>query len=87
MLELYIFNKENQTKNGLSRWDENDSAATTNLVSFNLDKFKVKDGSDNLCTELIGELNRLYKEIRIVIDNIGIIHADVNGNTNHIVVK
>lgn len=62
MLELYIFNKENQTKNGLSRWDENDSEATTNLVSFNLDKFKVKDGSDNLCTELIGELNRLYKE-------------------------
>ncbi|MDD9898338.1 MAG: hypothetical protein OXU45_04975, partial [Candidatus Melainabacteria bacterium] len=58
MLELYIFNKNN---NGLSRWDDSDASPATNQISFNLAKFKAKDGSENISTELVGELNRQLK--------------------------
>ncbi len=62
MLELYIFNKESATKDGLANWDTEASEVLTNTLSFNLDRFKFKDASQHILSELAQELNSLYKE-------------------------
>lgn len=62
MLELYIFNKESPAKNGLTFWDYDSSELLKNHLSFNLDRFKIKDSSQHLLTELAQELTYHYKE-------------------------
>lgn len=62
MLELYIFNKESPAKNGLSYWQEDSADLVKNNISFNLDRFKCKDNSQKILTELVQELTYLYKE-------------------------
>jgi hypothetical protein len=62
MLELYIFNKENPIKNGLSFWEYSNNEAVKTSISFNLDRFKTKDNSSKNLNEFIQELNYIYKE-------------------------
>ena len=62
MLELYIFNKESPAKNGLTYWTHESSEKTKNQLSFNLDRFKFKDNSQPIFSELAQELNYHYKE-------------------------
>ncbi len=62
MLELYIFNKESATKEGLANWDNEPSEPIKNTLSFSLDRFKFKDSSQHILSELAQELNSLYKE-------------------------
>ncbi len=66
MLELYIFNKESATKDGLANWDNEASDLVTNTLSFNLDRFKFKDSSQHILSELAQELNSLYKETDVL---------------------
>lgn len=81
MLELYIFNKEASSKNGLSYWDENlASKALQNTISFNLDRFKAKDSTQHLLTELAQELSYLYKEtdtLKVFFENLGTSHLNI----------
>lgn len=62
MLELYIFNKESNNKDGLSSWDDTEQEAITNTLIYNLDRFKFKDSSVHIFPELAQELNQYYKE-------------------------
>jgi|GEM_PF-6832303 len=62
MLELYIFNKENPSKNGLSFWEYSNNGLIKSSISFNLDRFKTKDSSSKNLNEFIQELNYIYKE-------------------------
>lgn len=62
MFELYIFNKEAPSKNGLSYWDSEDFAKIFGTLTFSLDRFRFKDNSYNLLSEFAQELTYLYKE-------------------------
>jgi len=62
MLELYIFNKESPSKNGLSFWEYSNNELIKTSISFNLDRFKTKDNISKNLSEFIQELNYIYKE-------------------------